>query len=935
MDLSVNSGQTQGYTFDIIGYDQWPSVSIKYAFKNIGPIPQLQLNFKFDTNRYAPPTIDKNTEIPEWQQNAAADLVVFKNIYYQLNWQYATDEKPDEQIRVIKHAATTTLTPAEPISFADEDVVNLSKFVKTIIGWLQRLIDGVSTNRRPTRTPVMKPVLLPVTGVLELKSIFEIGVTVAISRVDADTNTQISQSIKTIHPDIKTGVSLKAGQKAFAQSFETAFKSPGAQIKLAAGRGDYNNATQLWVVRWADSDKDNGVCHYNITPGNAVSFAPVPLSRSFINGDINVPAYTSGQGIEWNGTKTSARFAGVDLDGWMRIFLEAIDKVLEPATIDAVLTCATLYTLQQPDGINPLGEIRAVKAGIARQLVKQLAPVITEQTGNLDNATQHITNLLNHRLANFYTGTAIIQFNATVSADSGAGLTNLYGKITQVSKSGAVSFSEGVISNTATSTLSFSVKAKDAGLQSYLPVSVTFQPDGLDYTFDEGVIIPLSFIIPPAGQSTVLSANIPMVLRACPQPSSVIEQLTGKTYADDAVIVQTLKQYDYNYRYIKQITAQDAIETSLTINSTDLPATSAYGDADNLFENLALFVSFYPQIAADLEASLPVINNETTVSSEAYKTALPALVTLAELVTKVKSALSATVIASPENLRQNAQPSYSFTLKAGPVDPATDNRLLLHVTTAKKQATPLEFPSIQIDGYNAVLFNTVDTDAGITKSYTYASGEGESLLFNDQLNTISPTINLSSFDILSAEKLDLTLNETRNKNLLPNPQGGYYTTDERFVYTVAQHNQIPAFTPGLFWNGVEINLATINTTTAKTNLQVYLQLLFSQLFNNPNSVTYLTRIQVSYEYQLDDSGILPRVSIPVLLMPKESISTIDKGNVAMELYNAIKSWLNNMDGLEGNNPRLNFEIDIFTSLKESGTPLLSTDRLYLNLSDVN
>nr|WP_067053838.1 hypothetical protein [Mucilaginibacter sp. L294] len=934
MNLSVNSGLKQGYTLDVIGYDQWPSVTIKYAFKNIGPIPQLQLNYKFDTAAYLPQKNSADTDLEALKQKATADLVTFKNIHNQLSWLYSTDEKPDEQLRVIKHAATTNLTPAAPLSFAGDDHVSLSKFVKTITTWLQRLLDDASKVKHAARTPVMKPVLLPITGALAVNNIFEIGVNLHINRIDADTSLQVSQTSKTILPDIKTGVSLKAGQKAFAQSFETAFKTTGSQLKLASGRGDYNNATQLWAVRWADSDKSDGI-YYDITPDIATSFAPVLLLKNLINGDVSVPAYVSGQGIDPNALPVNIQYRQVDLDAWMATFLQSVDLVLAPSTINAVVTCATLNTLQQPGGVNPLQEILATKTGIAAQLVKLLALVVTEQTGNLDSAAQHLTNQLNYELANFYSGTAIVQFNASVTANSGSELVNLYGKIVPVSATRSASFSEALIPNATGSTISFTVKPTNARLQSYLPISVTYQPTGLDYKFDEGVVIPLSFIIPPVGNSTVLSANVPLVLRAYPQALTIADQANEKTYADDAINIQNVKLYNYTYRYNQPTVAQQIVETRLVINGISTLAASSYGDSNNLFESLAQFISVYPQIVTDLKTSLPLINNETTVDSKAYKVALPALITLAGLIKKVKSALNATnTTLKAEHLSQNPTAYYSFTLKQGPVKPVTDKRLLIQVTANKGQSAQLGLPLLLIDGYDAVLFDTVENDASITKSYTYVSAANEPLLFNSQLTQLSPVIKVTSLDILSAEKITLLVNETRNKNLLPNPKGGHYTTDERFIYTIPQNSSIPTFTPGLFWDGVELDLQNIKPTPAKANLQVCLQLLFGKLFSNINDVTYNTRVKVSYEYKIDDSGILPPVSIPVLLTPMISVNTSDKSTVASDLYNSIKNWLDAVSP-EGNEPRLYFEMDIFTSLKESDTPLLTIDRLYFNLSDVN
>jgi hypothetical protein len=929
MDLSANPRQKLGYTIELIGYDQWPSLSVKYTFKNVGAVPHLRLNFKFDSVNYLLANHEA-CDIDVLNERATADLVIFKNILDQLSWRYTTDETPGEAKRVIKHSVTLSLAPATQIDFTESDLLQLKSFVKQIISWLTQVTDAKS--KEAIWVPVMRPFLLPITGALESKNVFELGVALNVTQINSDTGLPVGQISKAIQPDIIAGISLNTGQKAFANNFEKIFKTTGSQLKLATGTGDYENAAQLWTVRLADTVQDNGIW-YSIAADKATFFAPAPLSTKPVNGNAVIQPYISGLGIEWNAAGTESMFKDIELDGWLSVCLEAIDYVLDPALRDAILTCVTLYTLQQSDAVNPLEQLLSSKAAIAVQLAKRITPILKELTGNLGNAEQHLIKQLNYKLGELYSGTAIVQFNASISANSGTDLCNLYGNIIPLSNTiKAASFSDGVMSNTTASTISFTVNAYDAKLQRYMPVNVNFRLYGLDYKFDEGIIIPLSFIVPPTAMQ-LLSANVPMVLRAQPRLATVFEQLIKRSYTAEAVTTLNLKLYDYIYRYNKAAIAQDIVETTLHINADDVQVHPSNSGTNSLFNTLAQFAGVYPQLTADLKASLLKIDTKTTVDSDAYKLALPALKTLSEFGVKVISALgSIDTIKLPANSAQSPHAAYIFTIKESPVSMLADKRLLIQVSAAKGQAQPLDLPLVLIDGYNAVLFETIDSAASISKSFLYVSATNEPLCFvENNLDSLSRTIKFSSLDVLSIESINLSLNENRNNNLLPKADGAFFTTDESFIYKINQ--DLPALVPGVFWEGVEINLQDVNTTSAKTNLKVCLQQLFDNLFNSLNNVIYQASIKVNYEYRADGMDFLPWISLPVLVANDMPINTSTKSEQATALSDAIEQYMDNVR-LDEANARLTFQLDVFTSLKPSGIPLLSVNKLYFNLNDV-
>lgn len=68
-----------GYTDDLIGLSQWPSLALSYAFPNAQP--QLQLNVQFNPAKYLPAP---GQAFETSQQSARADLEHYAAIYYQL-----------------------------------------------------------------------------------------------------------------------------------------------------------------------------------------------------------------------------------------------------------------------------------------------------------------------------------------------------------------------------------------------------------------------------------------------------------------------------------------------------------------------------------------------------------------------------------------------------------------------------------------------------------------------------------------------------------------------------------------------------------------------------------------------------------------------------------------------------------------------------------
>lgn len=126
-----------------------------------------------------------------------------------------------------------------------------------------------------------------------------------------------------------TGLSLDA----FAARFEEAFAQHRLKCAVTTGSGDDGGAVRgeadpagagrIWAVNFGPT----GIRRFAVDATRPKFYAVKPLSTEPISGDVPILEYVSGRGLT---TATRKRFENVDLDSWMRQFLEAMDLFLTP-----------------------------------------------------------------------------------------------------------------------------------------------------------------------------------------------------------------------------------------------------------------------------------------------------------------------------------------------------------------------------------------------------------------------------------------------------------------------------------------------------------------------------------------------------------------------------------------------------------------------------
>ncbi|MEB0262689.1 MULTISPECIES: hypothetical protein [unclassified Mucilaginibacter] len=900
-----------GYTFDILGYDQWPSVSIRYNFAIIDGNPNLQLHFKFDGSGY-----------DAIGEKAVDDLTVFKNIYYQLNWQYTTDDKPDEAVNFLAHSASCSIL-SENLSFTDQQSNALKNFVSVIISWLEVVItpgeDGLPDS------PSTMVLSLPITGEQEVKDIFELNVALNITRKNPDDVTHAAQYSKIILP-----AKLLGEHNAFAENFEAIFASADSKLKLATGLSaiNSNNAQQLWVIRMADTAGAKGI-YYDIIIDNPVAFAPMPLSTTLLSGDVKIREYISKAGINWNKQGHATTFENIDLDNWLQHFLTAIDDVLSPEKSEVINLITNTYDKIEQGKFAVINDLLIAKDAILEKLSDLLIQVIPGQDGNLSNARHHLKSQLNNSLAALYTGTATMQFKTHVASADGTGDFELLGSIQPAVKSTDASFSNTGIKSDPEGFTSFTVFATSPAQQRYLPVNVNYKLENVLYTVNDSTVITLHFLIDPASVKP-LSATVPLVLRSYPGPSQILSQLTEKM-RPDSVKLTDVKLFNYQYHYNGHLNAQDVLETRVALNPVKNISIGLTRPRENtLLQSLAQFITSYTLIKAELDEYLPLVTAKTDINSDTYHVVTSALVTFSELVNSIKPVLSL-----PQTLTSRAtiptQAAYSFELAEGLVTLVTDPRLLITVSATKNEIGKYALPLVSLQGYTTKVHSTTTNETGSVTAYTFSDANGEALLVTDKYDLSEFTI--SGFDVLEVQQLATTTVLNRNKNLLPNSNGGYLETDSRLIYNIPQNSALPV-EPFLDW-GTEFNLADLRTTTANASIKEYVLLLLTQLFGNVSDTAYNISVNASYEYKLTPDDFMT-VTLPVFLVnDMEFEFATNKGNdVAGQFESTIKAWQEATQAEQGAGARFVFDISVFTSLRPNRA-ILRVQNIYLNLSDVN
>lgn len=549
-----------GYSDELLGISQWPSMTVDYYFNNDQDShPELALKFVFNTDRYknedgSQCVNDTNdyANMPDWQRNALHDLSIYTTIYYQL-----TQLDPDTGDNTVTITLGTSLLPGKDGPITAAQFTALTTLVGDIYKYLYAVAHCQTAPAAPTMAPITREVQV---ADIETASIFELTVNLNMTRDlkfvndDFKDSPSVTQAFTAVQPDTllpgdENGTPADPNQQnhalsKFALKFEETFVSDGNYLlKIASGVKDATAASSsqnhtIYVVRMG-YQKSQGL-YWKLKPTTNWFYAPTPISTSLKSKNgVPICTYTTGQGLNCDNPQL-AHFTGIDLDIWGKQCLAAIDQFLSadlsvPAFLVDQLKAGEETAWLQQMGISADSFLEAMtnaKSSLSETLSGTVTHILEDPATlpeTTANAREKFKQQLLIELSNMYTINAVVQMEVDTASGIAQDEENqfeprLYGVPTitneTVEQTKLYSVSNAKIplnfeSADKPSDLTFVFSTKDAREFTSVPLNMEFIVSHIEYKIKQDMPYTkgyqasewLSFIIPET-QAVTIEPNI-------------------------------------------------------------------------------------------------------------------------------------------------------------------------------------------------------------------------------------------------------------------------------------------------------------------------------------------------------------------------------------------------------------------------------------------
>ncbi len=913
----------------LLGVEKWPSVAVDYCVlvpPNAGAGPTLLLDLNFDPNPYSPDPNEPQTNPPAWQVRAGHALVVYNQVYQQLSQMVGPAANQSPAVTI---AIGTSLLPGTDLTL---DATARGVLMTWLFGangvypFLVARSNGDTTSPAPAACPIDIPFALTAVNSDQL---FELTTTVTLSRpatlVDpafADTPGFVTTT---------TAISAQMVQDSNGSYTLGTFANQLQSCVSQAGVCSYMLATGVDRARVAQpgAAKPLWLARLGLVPAQAISFqiannanpliyAPRPLYNT-LQSRPSVPYYNyvSGVGIDFATPSGNQALTGIDVDGWMRQFLAAVDTIFSPEFLTPVALVDQLATVRPATSWQE--QLRTAKQLLAASLSGLVTPFFDDESPDgdqLDAAQEAFAQQALVALSNVYAVNAVIQFGATVNADINddeeSTPPQLYGNFLPLtdSDSGASLTSAKLnLASTATgktTPLTFLVSATGKNAQGFVESSVTLDliyrgsqiehqisplPNIENYTASSW----LSFVtpIPPPPQNDPTATGwpldaylgkftVPLPLRVFPTPPTMVVQDAITHPVSDPVdwqkIVEAL-EWDYAFTYSESFHyPQDQTHFTTDFNVVDSVARRMAVPTDpvpDLFE----FIMVYPQVQTDLNGVLAAItqgSSQTNIDHAAV--ALDALVALIKRAASSLASFLQPVTGSDKALvgaalRGIAPYTYAITetvtQKTNP-DNLPVSALLVGLTPAPP--TGIAAPSVDIDGYVTA---ANDPPPNFTYGFCYTDTPPQppppppppppqDYLTAAKGQAIpGRTVTLPGLNILAAQSARTSGYIERNQDIDPTRK-----TADVFVYKTATVAFPSALRPTIdVPNAIDIASFGGNSPVARAFAD-QLANLFGVLFANapagPQTIQLSVGYTIAFNSDFPDAATLP---LPILFLP--------------------------------------------------------------------
>ncbi len=948
------------YTDRLLGLSAWPKVQATYIYGGQPGAATLEVTLSMDGSLYMDAD-DSGT-----LANARQDLATFQQIYFQLNQDYSGLGIPGLSGNAVSMTLTNTLLLNPETALNDAQAQQVRDFVSACVIFLQNFVDGTQTVA-PTSVLTM-PVDVNALGSDNLIAL-DVGLTLM-------RNSLLVEPLIAGLPDgvaVRSGIapqtnlaseSSSSSYTLFATALETVLQTATWEMKAGAGLSKSGSASgqglqQLFAVRFGKS-AGNGI--YFQIGEKASYYAPLPIAKSLENDTVTVNIYPANQ-------PHKISFNGIDLNLWFSACLNAIDKFLSATYAPAAFILDKQNGIDDPLVDGELGKILLAKQNLADAISNTVSPILSSSATDADSiAAARSTmqqQLLNTLAPAFNAGAAVVfdldQVSGS-STDNPAGPPSLYGQPAKKLASNSAYDADNGNQNYALSTariplvgtdgrspkLAFSFTSKNVAGQAYVPLNLQYQISHMEFDLTTVPGIQnyiesqwLVFINGPFNYALGDETHyIPVVNRALPTPPTMKNQIAAAHLQNDSssLTPADLAQWNYAFTYTYPQAAQDAINMTITLNSSPPPMLYAAVDEPDLFAALADFISNYPAIAQDIDTYLLKINGQAVEQSVLDQATLA----VSNFQTRVSQVASSYMRQFNAMARFTGAEDVSvpivFDLRLE--DDGNGNALysLLDLTmsgisarwnnannTISNGSITLAAPVIEVQPEQYTATPVSNPPDNVTLAYYYVNSDGSRLSLAQAQADPERTVVLPELNVMVYKNARSSLFAQRNKFLVPDTQIETVQTMPEFLFSTPVVQFTDPILPRLSWQSYSLrNVQPVGGD----DVTAYMAGFFNALFEGAGGTLKLS-MAGGYEYDVVPSiPTLPRTYLPVNMLTPATIA-IDPAvppASGIALTRQMANWYALNQPVKNGNAAMTFNFSLFSNL--------SSEQLVFSIKDL-
>lgn len=939
------------YADRLIGLGQWPNVRAFHAYQGPAGQPELSITFELQVAAYEPgpePEDARNrvaaTGVPVWQQAAINDLKTFTQVYFQLNQDYDSAGVPGLAGQAVSMALENSLLAEPLVALSDAQEQAVRDFVAACVVYV-----GHRANGEPGGTAPQAVVTAPVaTEAVAAADVIPLRLAFTLTRQSGLVDPALRPiagglaDTTPIHPATSAdSADDTVTLLAFAQAFETAFVTADWQLRVGTATSD------VWAVRMATTP--GAGLGYEIQSAPSF-FAPKPVAVTLKSGSAEIDVYATGK--PFPDSKQTLKLAGADMNAWTQTAFQEIDAFLTATYAAPAFILDQLVVPDDPEKNGYLAKILEHKRTLADAVARTVAPILESSADDAATraaAAEKMRQALLNQLGAAFTVTAITVFGvngAKVRQPLGRGVVaapRFYGQpvgtLTDGNGGGQQNFSLSSAKIPLTretgdgdTRLAFLFSSKNVTEDAYVPLDLTFAMSQLEHDIRHVPGIDgyeqsqwIAFVTGPFVSPIAAPVDLPVVLRALPQPPTVTAQTSTPAEDSDGETPADLAQWDYTFSYLYAGAAQDTVTATVKLNTPPASLDRDLTPEDELFRALAQFVTAYPAITADIETYVRPIDGSTQPGGDTQNAecAVAAFAAIVGAVAKAYDRWSKPPVAGTDVQGGPAPVTYTFEIGLS-ADAANGDRARTDVYA--DAAVPA--PTILIEP-GTFTVQSVAPGPGARYGYAYLrTGTTDDWLpYDDARNIPARTVAYDDWDVFAVQNAWASVHVVRNEHLVPEE-----TTTDTFRFRTPEVQFAGAVVPLLAYSTFDLG----SLQTGPATLESYLDLFFESLLSAAAGQTVAVKLAASYAYRLTSAvEDFPETVLAVALMPPvQTVPGAGPPSFVAPFAAQVEGWLGGSSKpVMDDSSRLSFALEVFAGQDPQTTlPLLTIRDLSLATS---